>query len=124
LIIRVLLRLRTLSEQAPFDAATFSYAYPLLGQVLLQGGISEDEEESLEQVALALSIIKFHSGEFSNTSFPRELTIEKLLHVIKLQPKLSKEASSTLVDIGEAIQPNASQKELSVLLQGTLAQEV
>ncbi|KAG6835384.1 hypothetical protein H0H93_001976 [Arthromyces matolae] len=61
---------------------------------------------------------------FSNTSFPRELTIEKLLHVIKLQSKLSKEASSTLVDIGGAIQPNASQKELSVLLQGTLAQDV
>lgn len=47
----------------PFDAATFSYAYPLLGQVLLQGGISAEEEDALEQVALALAIIRFHSGE-------------------------------------------------------------
>ncbi|KAG6810659.1 hypothetical protein H0H92_010871 [Tricholoma furcatifolium] len=125
LIIRVLLRLRTLSEQAPFDAATFSYAYPLLGQVLLHGGIStDDDEEALEQVALSLAIIKYHSGEFANAAFPRVPTIKKLLHVIKQQPKLSKEASSTLVDLGEAIQASASPKELSVLLQGTLVQEV
>ncbi|KAG6844943.1 hypothetical protein H0H87_002276 [Tephrocybe sp. NHM501043] len=125
LVIRVLLRLRSLSEQAPFDAATFSYAYPLLGQVLLQGGISPDEEEeALEQVALALAIIKFHSSEFANSAFPRVQTIEKLLHVIKQQPKLSKDASSALVELGESIQATASQKELSVLLQGTLVQEV
>ncbi|KAF5374683.1 hypothetical protein D9615_008940 [Tricholomella constricta] len=125
LILRVLYRLRTLSEQAPFDAATFSYAYPLLGQVLLKGGISvEEEEEALEQVALSLAIIKFHSGEFSNSAFPRIQAIEKLLHVIRQQPKLSKDASSTLVDLGEAIQASASQEELSVLFRGTLMQEV
>ncbi|KAG6915850.1 hypothetical protein DXG01_009609 [Tephrocybe rancida] len=124
LIIRVLLRLRTLSEQAPFDAATFAYAYPLLGQVLLQGGISaQEEDEALEQVALALAIIKFHSGEFANAAFPRVQTMEKLLHVIRHQPKLSKDASSTLVDLGEAIQATASEKELSVLLRATLVQE-
>ncbi|KAG6864935.1 hypothetical protein C0991_006286 [Blastosporella zonata] len=125
LIIRVLLRLRSLSEQAPFDAATFSYAYPLLGQVLLQGGIAaKEEEEALEQVALALAIIKFHSGEFAKAAFPRVQTIEKLLHVIRQQPKLSKDASSVLVELGEAISATASQNELSVLLQGTLMQEV
>ncbi|KAG5638049.1 hypothetical protein H0H81_002083 [Sphagnurus paluster] len=125
LIIRVLYRLRTLSEQAPFDAATFSYAYPLLGQVLLQGGIAfEEEEEALEQVALALAIIKFHCGEFSNVAYPRVQTIEKLLHVIRQQPKLSKDASSALIDLGEAIQATGSEKELAVLLKGTLMQEV
>lgn len=64
LIVRVLHRLRSLSEQAPFDSATFSYAFPLLAQVLTRGGIDpEDEEEALEQVALALEIIKFHCAE-------------------------------------------------------------
>ena len=64
LIIRVLYRLRFLSEQAPLDVATFSYAYPLLGQVLNQGGIAAEEvDENLEQVALALGIVKFHCGE-------------------------------------------------------------
>ncbi|KAG5725284.1 Translational activator gcn1 [Termitomyces sp. T112] len=125
LVIRVLLRLQTLSEQVPFDAATFSYAYPLLGQVLLQGGISaEEEEEALEQVALALAIIRFHSGEFANPAFPRIQTMEKLLHVIRQQPKLSKDASSALVELGEATQATASPKEIYVLLRGTLMQEV
>lgn len=64
LIIRVLYRLRSLSEQSPFDSATFSYAFPLLAQVLVQGGsTSDDPDEALEQVALVLDIIKFHSGE-------------------------------------------------------------
>jgi hypothetical protein len=64
LIIRVLYRLRFLSEQAPFDAATFSYAFPLIAQVLSQGGVCvAAEDDALEQVALALDIIKFHCGE-------------------------------------------------------------
>ena len=64
LIVRVLYRLRSLAEQTPFDAATFSYMFPLLAQVLMQGGVgSEEEDEVLEQVALVLDIIKFHCGE-------------------------------------------------------------
>lgn len=64
LLLRVLHRLRALSEQTPLDAATFSYAFPLLQQVLMQGGIDyPDEEQALEQVSLAVDIIKFHCGE-------------------------------------------------------------
>ena len=64
LVIRVLYRLRFLSEQAPFDPATFSYAYPLLGQILLTGGIpAERDDDPLEQVALVLEILSFHVGE-------------------------------------------------------------
>lgn len=47
-----------------------------------------------------------------------------LLHIIRQQPKLSKEASSALIDLGEAIQSSASPDELAVLLRGTLTQEV
>lgn len=60
----------------------------------------------------------------SNPAFPRVPIIENLLHIVRQQPKLSKDASSALVDLGEAIQANASQEELSVLLRGTLMQEV
>ena len=64
LVIRVLYRLRTLSEQRPFDAATYGYASPLLSQVLLKGSIAIGEEDDpLEQIALSLDIIKFHCGE-------------------------------------------------------------
>lgn len=60
----MLYRLRSLAEQAPFDAATFSYSFPLLEQVIQQGGIAVDEEEeALEQVTLTLDFIRFHCSE-------------------------------------------------------------
>ena len=74
LVVRVLYRLRFLSEQAPFDAATFSYAYPLLGQILLTGGIrGEEDDDPLEQVALVLEILSFHGGECRLKFFKRLL---------------------------------------------------
>jgi hypothetical protein len=64
LILRVLYRLRSLSEKAPFDAATFSYAFLLLAQVVAQGGVGlEPAGDPLEQVALVLGIVKFHCGQ-------------------------------------------------------------
>lgn len=63
-MIRVLYRLRTLSEQSPFDVATFSYTSPLLSAVLSKGGIAlEEEDDPLEQVTLTVDIVKFHAGE-------------------------------------------------------------
>ncbi|KAG2360727.1 ARM repeat-containing protein [Suillus spraguei] len=127
LVLRVLYRLRTLSEQTPFDAATFSYAFPLLAQVLLKGGVDagqNDGDEALEQVTLVLDIVRFHCSEFSDAAFPRKATMEHVLHVIRHQPRLSKDASSVLVDLGEAVQSNATRDEVSVLIDGTLLQEV
>ncbi|KAI0764358.1 ARM repeat-containing protein [Trametes elegans] len=125
LIIRVLYRLRSLSEQTPFDAATYCYASPLLSQVLLKGGVAlTEEDDPLEQVALSLDIIKFHCGEFSDPTFPRAETVRDLIHAIRHQPKLAKEASSALIDLGQAIQANASRSETGELLKGTLYQEV
>ncbi|KAI0060576.1 ARM repeat-containing protein [Artomyces pyxidatus] len=124
LIIRVLYRLRSLSEQIPLDAATFSYAFPLLHQVLLKGGIGLGEEDDpLEQIALSLDIVKFHCGEFSDLLFPRTQIIRGLLHAMRTQPKLSKEASSALIDLGQAIYQNATKEEIDVLLDSTLVQE-
>ncbi|KAG2084813.1 armadillo-type protein [Suillus discolor] len=40
------------------------------------------------------------------------------------QPQLSKEASSVLIDLGEAVQSNATRDEVGVLIDGTLLQEV
>ncbi|KAF9496394.1 ARM repeat-containing protein [Pleurotus eryngii] len=124
LVLRVLYRLRALSEQAPFDAATFSYAFPLLHQVLIRGGINATEGDSaLEQVKLALDIIRFHCAEFGDAAYPRKMMIQDLLHIIKQQPKLAKEASSTLIDLGESILTNVSDVELDSFIKGTLVQE-
>lgn len=60
----------------------------------------------------------------SNPAFPRKHTMEILLHVIRQQPKLTKEASSTLVDLGEAIHSTATREEIDTLIKGTLHQEV
>ncbi|KAI0077211.1 ARM repeat-containing protein [Panus rudis PR-1116 ss-1] len=125
LILRVLHRFRSLSEQAPFDSATYSYASPLLGQVMIKAGVgAADGEESLEQVLLALQIVRFHCSEFADTTFPRKRTLSDLLHVIRQLPKLGKEASSALVDLGQAIYSNVQRDEIDVLLKGILTQEV
>jgi hypothetical protein len=60
----------------------------------------------------------------SDLAFPRTKTTEQLLHVVRQQPKLSKEASSTLIDLGEAIYTTATREELDVLIRSTLLQEV
>lgn len=60
----------------------------------------------------------------SQPAFPRKQTIELLLHVIRSQSKLAKDASSALIDIGQAVYANATTAEVSALLRGTLAQEV
>lgn len=73
----MLYRLRSLSEQAAFDGPTFSYAYPLLSQVMKRGGIAaSDEDEGIEQVTLALNIVKFHCGQ-----------CECFSHLVLHQPK-------------------------------------
>ena len=151
LVLRVLYRLRTLSEQAPFDAATFSFAFFLLGCVARKGGVGvgvdkggeQDGDEALEQVALVLDVIKFHRSEctsilllcarsrvaplthhlVSDVAFPRKMTLEHVLHVVRTQPRLSKDASSLLIDLGEAIQASATREEVAVLIEGTLLQE-
>ena len=111
--------------------------------MLLKGGVSlTEEDDPLEQVALALDVIKFHAGEceslgnppirlllnqrfsVSNAAFPRKSIMESLIHVIRQQPRLAKDASSALVDIGQAIHSNVTPEENSALLRGTLMQEV
>lgn len=60
----------------------------------------------------------------SDLSFPRLVSIQNILHIIRGQPKLAKDAVSALVDAGEAIHQNATREEISVLIRATLAQEV
>lgn len=50
--------------------------------------------------------------------------MKDLLYVIKHQPKLAKDASTALIDLGQAIYLTATRDEIAVLLGGTLMQEV
>lgn len=60
----------------------------------------------------------------SEQAYPRRRTCEDLLHVIKSQPKLAKDAASTLIEIGQSMQSTATPDEIQALLRGTLQQEV
>lgn len=100
-----------------------------------------EDDDPLEQATLALDLVKFHTGEckssasdaavsepyhvaVSQTAFPRKQTMENILFVIRQQPKLAKDASFALIDIGQAVQSSVKPEELRVLLRGTLIQEV
>lgn len=60
----------------------------------------------------------------SDLTFPRTSTVRDLIHAIRYQPKLAKDASSALIDIGQAMQGNATRDETSEFFRGTLYQEV
>lgn len=49
--------------------------------------------------------------------------MEGLLFAMRHQLKLAKDASSALVELGQAIHTNATHEEAAMLLQGTLLQE-
>ncbi|CAE6494446.1 unnamed protein product [Rhizoctonia solani] len=124
LITRVLYRLRSLSEQSPFDPSTYAYMSPFIDHVIRSGSIATTTpEEALEQVTLALDIIQFHCGEFSNTAYPRIEAARSLIYIVGNVPKAAKNAVSALVDLGQSISANVTEEETSVLLRSTLAQE-
>ncbi|QRV98281.1 translational activator gcn1 [Ceratobasidium sp. AG-Ba] len=125
LVVRVLYRLRMLSEQAPFDPSTYAYMSPFIDHVIQSGGVAAaGPEEALEQVSLALDIIQFHCGEFSNPAYPRIEAARSLIYAISKVPKAAKNAVSALVDLGQSISDSVTDEETNVLLKSTLAQEV
>ncbi|KAL5483042.1 GCN1 [Sanghuangporus weigelae] len=125
LVLRVLYRIRTLSEQNAFDAATFSYIAALLSCVIEDDSAigDEDEDEPLERIALIIAILNFHTRDFSDVRFPRSRILSDLLHIIKKYPSLGKDASSVLIGIGEAINVNSTLDEIRILVESTLASE-
>ncbi|EIN06629.1 ARM repeat-containing protein [Punctularia strigosozonata HHB-11173 SS5] len=124
LVLRVLYRFHSLSSQTSFDAATFCYMAPLLSQVMMKGGIAVNEDDDpLEQIVLCLDIIRYHCADLADITFPRYEVMRALIHVIQQQPRLGKDASSVLVDVGQAIHGTAVAYETNLLLATTLAQE-
>lgn len=64
LIGRLLYRIKSLSEQSPFEAHTFSLIWPLLNQIVNSGGINAaSEDDAIEQLVLVLEIIRSHSAQ-------------------------------------------------------------
>ncbi|KAG8904625.1 translational activator of GCN4 [Tulasnella sp. 403] len=125
LILRVLYRLRSIAETSPFDPVTYSYTSPLVCHVILNNGVGVTEaEEIMEQVALSLNLIDFHCSECQDTLYPRRDMASALIYAIGKHSRFSKEASSSLIALGQAIEPSATVDDVNVFIRGSLADEV
>jgi len=58
-----------------------------------------------------------------NPEFPRGPVMKGVLHALRHQPKLSKTASSALIELGQSVSASASKEEIELLLRSTLFQE-
>ncbi|CAO3663041.1 unnamed protein product [Rhizopus stolonifer] len=126
LVNRVLYRLRFISGSRPLPAATFGFCFPVLFQVIEQGGIAcgKSSEQALEQIVMAVDVIGSHCSLGDSHLMPRKEMINTLLRTIKEYPTCSKSAKSSLVLLSEAIADSATPEEISSLLQGVLSLEI
>ncbi|KAG8863877.1 translational activator of GCN4, partial [Serendipita sp. 405] len=122
---RLLYKLKGLSDQNPFDGATFSLLWPFIQKVVQKGGIgTESEDDAVEQLVLILDVIRSHTSQFAIPSYPRKDTCQLLVHVIGGHPRVSRDAISALLETGEAIHDSATAEEQDELINSTLNQEV
>ncbi|PYH95398.1 60S ribosomal protein L19 [Aspergillus ellipticus CBS 707.79] len=125
LVTRILYRLRFASEQRPLDSTSLAYVLPLLFLVLSRNGIDELKGEvEGEQVLLAIEVLSFHSGSFTDERLPREEVLECLLSAMQKYTQHYKLIKDTLFDFGRCIAPNINKTELDILLKGTIVSDV
>lgn len=121
LVIRLLYRLRSVSEQRPLDNLSLIYTLPLIFAVLSQNGIAQAEaDEADEQVALALETLSYHTDVFADKSLPRKEMLELLIESMQRFSQHYKLIKDCLIDTSRAIGENASKEEVAVLLRGSI----
>ncbi|KAJ6172382.1 eIF-2-alpha kinase activator GCN1 [Penicillium chermesinum] len=124
LVTRILYRLRFASEQRPLDTASLAYVLPLIFLVLDQNGIEEAKAETEgEQVLLAIEIISFHSGSFTDERLPRNELLKHLLSAMQRYTQHYKLIKDTLFNFCRCISANLNGEELETLLQGSIVPE-
>ncbi|PWY93316.1 ARM repeat-containing protein [Aspergillus sclerotioniger CBS 115572] len=125
LVTRILYRVRFASEQRPLDSTSLAYVLPLLFLVLSRNGIDEQRgEEEGEQVLLALEILSFHSGSFTDERLPRVEVLNNLLASMQKYTQHYKLIKDTLFDFSRCISANINKDELDILLKGTIVADV
>ena len=126
-VLRILYRLRFLSEQSPLDLASVSIIAPLIARVVRQGGIGVSEDDAdgtMEQIRLALDFITFHCGACEDPRYPRADFMDVLLHIVAKHTQLAKDAVSALRSLGEGMKDSALSFEIEKLLSYCIADEV
>ncbi|CDS01548.1 related to translation activator GCN1 [Sporisorium scitamineum] len=127
LVLRILYRLRSLSEQSPLDAGTVAFIDPLIVRIVRAGGFGVDPEDTdsvLEQIQLSLDFINFHGSACEDVRYPRSSFIDSLVTIVAKHTQISKDAVSALRDIGEALRTTALPAEIQKLLSNTMVDEV
>lgn len=119
LVTRLLYRLRSASEQRPFDTLSLIYLLPLIFAVLRQNGIAESEADAAdEQVTLALETLSYHTDSFADPTLPRDELLEMLIQSMQRFSQHHKIIKDCLSDVSRAISDNASENEVAILLRG------
>ncbi|OBZ91073.1 Translational activator gcn1 [Choanephora cucurbitarum] len=126
LVSRVLFRLRFITESRALPPASFGFVFPVLYQVIAQGGVGceKNDEAILEQITMAIDVINFHCIHGESLILPRQEMIDILLRSIKDYPACSKTAKTSLVTLCESMGDTDEQNEIDTLLQGLLSSEV
>ena len=121
LVTRLLYRLRSSSEQRPFDDLSLIYFLPLVFAVLRQNGIAQAEADAAdEQVTLALEIISYHADAFKEKSLPRAELLGLLIECMQCFSQHYKLIKDCLLDASRAIGETASFTEIAILLKGAI----
>ncbi|KAI1317575.1 translational activator of GCN4 [Mortierella claussenii] len=130
LVSRVLYRLRFVTEKQPLLPSSFAYCFPLIHNILQNGGIvspdkssADAKEVSQEQVQIAVDVVSFHALSGASDSLPRKEMIDSLLSIIKEYPQLAKIARTSLGDLTHSMGDTASLDEINTLLGGLLYNE-
>lgn len=127
LVLRILYRLRSLSEQSPLDPASVAFIDPLIVRIVRAGGFGVDAEDTdsvLEQIQLSLDFIDFHGSACEDMRYPRSSFIDSLVTIVAKHTQISKDAVSALRDLGEALRATALPAEVQKLLSNTMVDEV
>ncbi|CAD6979741.1 unnamed protein product, partial [Tilletia controversa] len=127
-VLRVLYRVRFLSEQAPLDLATVAFLAPLIHTIVEVGGLGVGEEDDqdgvFEQMQLALDFLTFHCEACEDPRMPRAHFIDDFVQITAKHTQLSKEAVSGLRSLGEAMRTSATPEELQKLFGHLLSDAV
>lgn len=125
LVIRILYRLKILSETWPFDTISYIYTLPLILRILINGGIGNrvSTEETDEQITLALEYLSSHAELCTDIDVPRNKVLEVLIHSLKAYPQHYKLVKDTLMALCRNIAPNCVKAEMSLLLEKMITPE-
>ena len=120
LITRVLYRLRSTSEQRPFDTVSLIYFLPLLLLVLNHGGFAATAEDRDVQLVLAVEVLSFHTDVCADEAVPRAELLTTLTRAMQTYSQHYKIVKDCFADMVRCVAPNISREETDILARGVI----